>query len=99
MPLFASSSQNEAFVAPAISLNASDVFVGGTGVASSSVPKSKSLAPVADWCTSTASTFVPTTRLVAGAGNDPFQVLLVTSTEAGVENVIAPPGMFRRSVS
>src|SRR6266576_680707 len=99
VPLFASSNQNEAFVSAAISLKDNDAGDAGAGVASSSAPKSKSLVPVGDWCTSTASTFVPATRLVAATWNKALQALLVTSTEAGVENVIAPPGMFTRRIS
>ena len=42
---------------------------------------------------------MPRTRAVEGIGNRPFQVLLDRSSEAGVEKLIAPPGMFTRRTS
>src|SRR2546422_1043222 len=99
VPLLANSTQKTELVDAATSLNASVGLTGVAGEASSSAPNSRSFVPTADWCTSTARTLVRANSPEDGMEKGPRKAGFVTSSEAGVDEAIAPPGMFRRKIS
>ena len=65
----------------------------------SSAPKSASAGAFGPRCTSTASTFVPWTRLPVGKSNGALSAAFVMLVTAVVAAVIVPPGMLNRSTS
>ena len=42
---------------------------------------------------------MPGSRLEEGIESDPLEAAFVTSSDAGVEKAIAPPGIFQRATS